>query len=462
MTDVFLSYASQDRERILPLVRALEKDGFSVWWDRNIQAGVPYDRAIESAIAAAKCVVAVWSRHSIDSEYVRSEVEDAAARDILIPALIDTVQPPLAHRRRQSVDLTHWNNERNDEYEKLVAGIRATTGASGVVPPSPISQPGASKRRWLAVSVTLLIAASAGLLFYYRESVMMTLILTAPRLFFGEAIEQDVGFTTTLDGTRIAYATSGHGRPIVQVLTVGTHLQDGQSSPIYDNDGLLALSSRDNFFVRYDGRGTGLSDRAVDDFSIDARVSDLEAVVDALGLETFGILAISAGGQAAIAYTAKHPERVTRLVLAGAMASYDFGANDPVYSEPMLNLIEVGWERPEIRLMVADTLLSPDGDELTRKIVGEMLRRANDGRMLAAFYHASSQIDVRDAARQIRIPTLVIQAREDRIVPLEAGRSQAAMIPGAKLEIVDGGHMASSASTAATRKRALAFLNGGD
>ena len=463
MADVFLSYASQDRDRILSLVKALESDGLSVWWDRNIQAGATYDRAIESAIAKAKCVVVVWSKFSVESEYVRSEVEDAANRNILVPVLIDEVQPPLAHRRRQSAVLTSTFDLQDVEYQKLVAGIRATTGASPITTRNAVPQSKALKWQRLGIVLGILLAVSISLIYYYRESVMMALILNVPTLFISEPIEQEIGFTTAPDGTRIAYATSGHGPPVVQVLTVGTHLESGQSSPIYDSDGLLAMSSRDHLFVRYDGRGTGLSDRDVQDFSIDARVRDLEAVVAALGLDRFGILAVSAGGQAAIAYTAKHPQRVTHLVLAGAIASYDFGdTNDPVFSDQLLDLIEVGWERPEIPYMFADLILGPEGDGLQRKLFGEMLQRANDGPALAGFYRASRQIDVREAAKMISVPTLVIQALDDNIIPLEAARNQASMIPGAKLELVDGGHMASSASTAATRERALEFLDGGN
>ena len=129
MADIFLSYASDDRERVKPLVEALETDGFSVWWDRNIQAGASYDREIEAAINEASCVVVVWSQRSVDSEYVRSEVEEAAHRDILVPVLIDDAMPPLAHRRRQAASLVGWTGAANEEYATLVAGIRALVEA---------------------------------------------------------------------------------------------------------------------------------------------------------------------------------------------------------------------------------------------------------------------------------------------------------------------------------------------
>jgi pimeloyl-ACP methyl ester carboxylesterase len=220
------------------------------------------------------------------------------------------------------------------------------------------------------------------------------------------------------------------------------------------------MSSRANLFVRYDGRGFGLSDHDVRDFSLQARVSDLEAVVDALGLERFGILAVSAGGPAAIAFTARYPERVTRLVLAGTVASYDWMQGEARAAfEQSINLFEVAWQRPEVSNMFADILLAPHGSALDRQFLGEMLRRSGSGDAVAGYMRASLAIDVREAARRISVPTLVIHGRDDIAVPLEAGRELASHIPGSRFEVVDGGHMASSASTAAVRRRALDFLS---
>jgi len=133
VADVFFSYASEDRERIRPIVAALEDRGVSVWWDRDIQAGTAYDREIEAAIDQASCMVVAWSQHSVDSEYVRSEVEEGARRDILIPVQLDTTLPPLAHRRRQAVDLSDWTGANDPRFESLIAGIEAVTkGDAGI------------------------------------------------------------------------------------------------------------------------------------------------------------------------------------------------------------------------------------------------------------------------------------------------------------------------------------------
>jgi hypothetical protein len=101
VTDVFISYANEDRERALTLAVALQAHGWSVWWDRDIIAGQTFDRVIEQELAAAKSVVVLWSRNSVLSEWVKNEAAVAAERGVLVPALIDPVRLPLEFRRRQ-------------------------------------------------------------------------------------------------------------------------------------------------------------------------------------------------------------------------------------------------------------------------------------------------------------------------------------------------------------------------
>ena len=95
MADVFISYASEDRERIRPLVRAIEAAGLSVWWDTNIGMGASFDREIEQELDATKCVVVIWSERSVNSDWVRAEATEALERQLLVPAIIDDVRPPL-------------------------------------------------------------------------------------------------------------------------------------------------------------------------------------------------------------------------------------------------------------------------------------------------------------------------------------------------------------------------------
>ena len=126
MTDVFVSYASEDRERVRPIAEALVHKGFSVWWDRRIVAGQQFDRAIEQALDAAKCVVVCWSMHSIASEWVKNEAAVGAERNALVPLLLDDVRIPLEFRRRQTVSLVDWGgDETHAGFAGLCEGIRA-------------------------------------------------------------------------------------------------------------------------------------------------------------------------------------------------------------------------------------------------------------------------------------------------------------------------------------------------
>ncbi len=135
-------------------------------------------------------------------------------------------------------------------------------------------------------------------------------------------MEQQIRFCTTSDGVRIAYATAGQGTPVVRVLGWFTHLEFEWEHPLWR--GFINALSAKHLLVRYDGRGMGLSDRDVQDLSLDACVRDLEAVVDAVGSEQVALYAISQGGPTAISYAVKHPERVSHLIFYGSFARAPF------------------------------------------------------------------------------------------------------------------------------------------
>jgi class 3 adenylate cyclase/pimeloyl-ACP methyl ester carboxylesterase len=318
------------------------------------------------------------------------------------------------------------------------------------------ARPAARPRRmlWAALAGVLVLAAVAAL---NRSAILAWVALNAPPVF-SRPIEQKIGFARTDDGVRIAYATTGQGPAIVYVLGWATHIESGFDSPLYDAGGLLPMSSAHNLFVRYDGRGFGLSDRDVEDFSLDARVRDIEAVVDALRLDQVGIYAASAGGSAAIAYVVRHPERVNRLVLASAVAS-------PLRSEGIdritrsLPLFETDWQVPAVTNIMVEWLV-PDADDVRRRVFGEFMRRSASGPAVAAFFRSlHGDADVSEQARQISVPTLVVHARDDAPVPIEAGRALAALIPNARFEIVEGGHLEGTGGTPDVRARIIEFLD---
>lgn len=323
---------------------------------------------------------------------------------------------------------------------------------------SRTERPHRGRPRWATAAVVATLVVGSGLAFANRHAIVTSAVLYLP-LLLGESIEQKLGMTTAADGTRIAYATTGEGPALVHVLGWATHLAEGLGSPAYDPERLLPLTSRNHVFVRYDGRGFGLSDRDVTNFSLSARVSDLEAVVDALGLERFAIYAPSAGGVTAITYTAQNPDRVTRLVLASTNASRPWEDEEKRAAyHRMLDMFDTDWQKPSVTNMFVEHLF-PERNEYERRSVGEFLRRSGNGPQIAGFYRAHLELDVREDARRIRVPTLILHGRHDAAIPLEAGRQLAALVPGARFDIVEGGHAEGTGGSADTRVRILEFLD---
>ena len=127
--DVFISYASEDRERIIPIIELLQEHGWSVWWDHSIPPGRTFDEVIEEAIDAAKCVVVVWTKTSVRSRWVKTEASEGNQRRILVPVQLDPVRIPLEFRRIQASQLMDWAGDFNDpEAQKLVQSISTILG----------------------------------------------------------------------------------------------------------------------------------------------------------------------------------------------------------------------------------------------------------------------------------------------------------------------------------------------
>lgn len=151
----------------------------------------------------------------------------------------------------------------------------------------------------------------------------------------------------TLEALQLAYSRMGSGPPLVKTGNWMTHLEFDFESPIWQH--LYRELSRDHTLVRYDARGNGLSDRDVEEASFDAFVGDLEAVVDAAGLERFALLGISQGCAVSIAYAVRHPERVTRLILYGGYAigwaKRSRSASEREQGTAMVTLVRLGWGR---------------------------------------------------------------------------------------------------------------------
>ena len=141
MSDIFISYAREDQDRIATLVHLLEARGLSVFWDRDIPPGKTWREHIGRALAEARCVVVAWSRDSIASTFVAEEADDARVRGILVPVLIDEVMPPLGFRSWQAARLTGLGQPGGaQEFDELLAAVRSVVGGGATGPSSPPRQ----------------------------------------------------------------------------------------------------------------------------------------------------------------------------------------------------------------------------------------------------------------------------------------------------------------------------------
>jgi DNA-binding winged helix-turn-helix (wHTH) protein/alpha-beta hydrolase superfamily lysophospholipase len=257
-----------------------------------------------------------------------------------------------------------------------------------------------------------------------------------PVLDVPEDLRQDIHFCTTPDGTRLAYATVGTGPPLVRAAHWITHLDYDWQSPVWRH--WLVGLARNRTLVRYDERGNGLSDHDVDDVSFEAMVSDLETVVDDLGLERFPILGLSQGGAVAVTYAARHPERVSHLVLVGAYAQGRLARatteEERREANVQFEMVRLGWGKddPSFRRFFAARFV-PDSDAELWESFAELLRRTTSADNAARLLESWADIDVCDVAREVQAPTLVLHARDDTAIPWEQGRLFASVIPGARL-----------------------------
>ncbi|MBV9861243.1 MAG: alpha/beta fold hydrolase [Alphaproteobacteria bacterium] len=247
--------------------------------------------------------------------------------------------------------------------------------------------------------------------------------------------EQDVHFCTTADGVQLAYSRIGSGPPLVKTGNWMTHLEFDLESPIWR--GLYRELSRDNTLIRYDARGNGLSDRDIEEVTQEVFVSDLEAVVDAAGLERFALFGISQGCAISVEYAVRHPQRVSHLVLFGGFA---VGSAKRARSEAekeqaaaMLTLMRLGWgqENPAFRQLFTSQFV-PGATKEQADWFNELQRISTSPADAVRNRIATSNFDVRPLLARVSVPTLVLHAREDAVVPFEQGRRLAAGIPGAR------------------------------
>lgn len=256
----------------------------------------------------------------------------------------------------------------------------------------------------------------------------------APRPFQRMCGRQEIRYCTSTDGVRLAYASIGSGPPLVKASNWLTHLDFEWDSPLWRH--WWAELSAHHRLIRYDERGNGLSQRDVSDVSFDTWVRDLESVVDAAGLDRFPLLGISRGGPIALAYTVKHPERVSHLVLYGAFAAglEHTGTREELEARrALVSLIRLGWgvNNPAFCRLFTCRFV-PDAKPEHEKWFDELQRVSTCAENAARLMETDDKIDVRALLSRVTAPTLVVHCDRDQAVPVEHGRFLAAEIPDAR------------------------------
>jgi pimeloyl-ACP methyl ester carboxylesterase/DNA-binding CsgD family transcriptional regulator len=250
-----------------------------------------------------------------------------------------------------------------------------------------------------------------------------------------------IAFCTASDGLRLAYGVHGRGPAIVKAANWMTHLEHDWHSPVWRH-WLEGLGDH-HTLIRYDERGCGLSDRDVDEgaFTLERWVSDLETVVDAAGADRFALLGISQGAAVAIAYAVRHPDRVNGLVLYGGYARGRARRDEAQreQSDVLVSVIRVGWGQPSTAFRrLFTTLYLPDGTPEQMAWYDELQRLSSSPETAAQIWQARADLDVSGLGTRVTVPTLVMHAKDDGVVPFAEGRRLATLIPHARFVPLEG------------------------
>ena len=232
----------------------------------------------------------------------------------------------------------------------------------------------------------------------------------------------------------------GDGPPLVKTGHWLTHLEHDWNSPIWSP--YLHELAATHRLIRYDARGNGLSDWEVADISFEARVRDLETVVDAARLDRFPLLGVSQGCAISIAYAVRHPERVSHLVLYGGFARgrRHRGSEQEIQNcDAVLTLMREGWgqDNPAFRQLFT-SLFIPGGTMEQMQWYNDLQRITTSPENAVRLRQTSDDVNVMQLLPQVRVPTLILHCRNDAVQPFEEGRIMAAGIPGARFVALEG------------------------
>ncbi len=397
MTDVFISYAAEDRDVAKALVAALKRADLSVWWDQQLDAGAEFSAEIESRLAAAKAVVVIWTKVSVTSLWVKDEADIALRNESLVPVQFDDSDPPIGFRQVQTLDLSHWDrNPAHPLARVLLDAIRSKIGHA----PSKPDEVGAPRFR-----------------------------------------SQRIKYCRSADRTRIAYALMGEGPPVVKAGNIMTHIElDAQ---LFAWRHLFTALAQTQQLVRYDLRGMGLSEWDPVSVTFDDYLADLEAVVDAAGLERFALLGFSQGCALSLAYAAKHPERVSCLALTAAYARgwrVRLSPQEQKREQAFLDIINTSWEdRSFIAQQMFTSSFAPNATREEATMFNQLMQKTTNAENLVANLNAMAEVDLTNVLKSIEAPVRLFHVVDDTLnSSIDEARLIASEMPDAELIPIEG------------------------
>ena len=245
-------------------------------------------------------------------------------------------------------------------------------------------------------------------------------------------MEQEIRFCTASDGVRLAYAKHGRGPSLVKASNWLTHLEFDWESEVWRH--WLEALGQTNTVVRYDLRGCGMSDRDAGELSLNRWGLDLETVIDAAGVERCSLLGISGGAASALAYAARNPDRVDRVVAYGGWASGKFLREDDERQRALKAVMRTGWAAPNPAFRRLFTMMFlPEATPAQMAWYDELQLRSASAEMAVRLYDALAETDATGLLPDVAAPTLALHARGDLVVPFKEGRRIAATVPSARL-----------------------------
>jgi pimeloyl-ACP methyl ester carboxylesterase/DNA-binding CsgD family transcriptional regulator len=251
-------------------------------------------------------------------------------------------------------------------------------------------------------------------------------------------VTQQVRFCKSADGTKIAYAISGEGPPLMMSTTWVTHLEYSAASLTWKP--WLDSLNREYTLIRYDTRGCGLSDRDAGDLSFARWIEDLEAVVDAARVDRFGLLGVCNGGTTAVAYAAAHPERVSELVLYGTFVRGRFkrGAEELDKGKVLRDMMRLGWARDSHPFLQAwASAFQPGGTIEHFRSWCTLQRVSTQAETATRLMGTTADLDLSTLASRVRCPTLVMHVERDAVTPAAEGQLLASLIADARFVQLD-------------------------